>query len=166
MKIMRWCLPAQKTRFQLRILNVPLGKSHIGFWALSYALHPPMWKISFRFAREHSFPSYLKQINCFEEMLYRKIDFTFWGVTLFKRALKRITLNKMKERLVHYGDNALMFASTKKQVSTTYFECIIRKTPYRILGVKSRPSPPIWKISFRLAREHSFPLHLKKINCF
>ena len=127
---------------------------------------PPMWKISFRFAREHSFPSYLKQINCFEEMLYRKTDFTFWGVTLFKRALKCITLNKMKERLVHYGDNALMFASTKKQVSTTYFECIIRKTPYRILGVKSRPSPPIWKISFRLAREHSFPLHLKKINCF
>ena len=39
MKITRWCLPAQKTRFQLRILNVPLGKSHIGFWALSYALH-------------------------------------------------------------------------------------------------------------------------------
>ena len=39
MEIMRWCLPAQKTRFQLRILNVPLGKSHIGFWALSYALH-------------------------------------------------------------------------------------------------------------------------------
>ena len=39
MEIMRWCLPAQKTRFQLRILNVPLGKSHIGIWALSYALH-------------------------------------------------------------------------------------------------------------------------------
>ena len=36
MEIMRWCLPAQKTRFQLRILNVPLGKSHIGVWALSY----------------------------------------------------------------------------------------------------------------------------------
>ena len=31
--------PAQKTRFQLRILNVPLGKSHIGVWAFSYALH-------------------------------------------------------------------------------------------------------------------------------
>ena len=31
--------PAQKTRFQLRILNVPLGKFHIGVWALSYALH-------------------------------------------------------------------------------------------------------------------------------
>ena len=26
MEIMRWCLPAQKTRFQLRILNVLLGK--------------------------------------------------------------------------------------------------------------------------------------------
>ena len=39
MEIKRWCLPAQKTRFQLRILNVPLGKSHIGVWALSYALH-------------------------------------------------------------------------------------------------------------------------------
>ena len=30
MEIMRWSLPAQITRFQLRILNVPLGKSHIG----------------------------------------------------------------------------------------------------------------------------------------
>ena len=39
MEIMRWCLPAQKSRFQLRILNVPLGKSHIGVWALDYALH-------------------------------------------------------------------------------------------------------------------------------
>ena len=39
MEIMRWYLPAQKTRFQLRVLNVPLGKSHIGVWALSYALH-------------------------------------------------------------------------------------------------------------------------------
>ena len=39
MEIMRWCLQAQKIRFQLRILNVPLGKSRIGFWALSYALH-------------------------------------------------------------------------------------------------------------------------------
>ena len=58
---------------------------------------PPMWKVSFRFAREHSFPLYLKKINCFEEMLYRKTDFTFWGVTLFKRALKCITLNKMKK---------------------------------------------------------------------
>ena len=39
MEIMRWCLPAQKTRFQLRILNVPWGIPHIGFWGLSYALH-------------------------------------------------------------------------------------------------------------------------------
>ena len=39
MEIMRWCLPAQKTRFQLRILNVLLGKFHGGVWALSYALH-------------------------------------------------------------------------------------------------------------------------------
>ena len=30
MEIMRWCLPAQKTRFQLRILNVLLGMFHIG----------------------------------------------------------------------------------------------------------------------------------------
>ena len=54
MELMRWCFPAQKTRFQLhlrcekfllglqgyiRILNVPLGKSHIGVRELSYALH-------------------------------------------------------------------------------------------------------------------------------
>ena len=39
MEIKSWCLPAQKTRFQLRILNVPLGKSHIRVWALTYALH-------------------------------------------------------------------------------------------------------------------------------
>ena len=30
-------------------------------------------------------------------MLNRKIDFTFWGVTLFVRALKCITPNKMKK---------------------------------------------------------------------
>ena len=46
-------------------------------------------------------------------MLNRKIDFTFWGVTHFEMALKRITLNKMKKSLVHYGDNVLVFASTK-----------------------------------------------------
>ena len=39
MEIMRWCSPAQKTRFQLRILNVPLRKSHIGVWELIYTLH-------------------------------------------------------------------------------------------------------------------------------
>ena len=46
-------------------------------------------------------------------MLNREIDFTFWGVTLFERAFKCITLNKMKKILIHYGDNALVFASTK-----------------------------------------------------
>ena len=44
MEIMRWCLPAQKTRFQQRILNVPLGKSHIGVWASSYPHHLPCEK--------------------------------------------------------------------------------------------------------------------------
>ena len=39
MEIMRWCLQAQKSRFQLRILNVLLGNSHIGVWALRFALH-------------------------------------------------------------------------------------------------------------------------------
>ena len=39
MEIMRWCMQAHKTRFLLRIFNVPLGKSHIGICALSYALH-------------------------------------------------------------------------------------------------------------------------------
>ena len=38
MEIMCWCLPTQKTRFQQRILNVPLGKSHIWIYALNYAL--------------------------------------------------------------------------------------------------------------------------------
>ena len=47
-------------------------------------------------------------------MLYRKIDFTFWGVTFFKRALKCITLTKMKNILAHYEDNALVIVSTKK----------------------------------------------------
>ena len=75
--------------------------------------------------------------------MYRKIDFTFWGVTVFKRALKCITLNKMNKILVHYEDNALVFDRTKNQVSTTYFVCTIRKDPYRVLGVKLRPSPPM-----------------------
>ena len=48
-------------------------------------------------------------------MLYRKIDFTFWGETRFKRALKCIALNKIIRNLVHYGDNALLFASTKNR---------------------------------------------------
>ena len=46
-------------------------------------------------------------------MLNRKIDFTFWGVTHFQKALKCITLNKMKKSIVYYGDKALVFASTK-----------------------------------------------------
>ena len=55
----------------------------------------------------------MKKIDCFEEMLYRKIDFTFSGITLFERALKCITLNEMKKSLAHYGDKALVFASSK-----------------------------------------------------
>ena len=39
MKLMRWCFPGQKTKFQHHILNVPLGMSHMGVWALIYALH-------------------------------------------------------------------------------------------------------------------------------
>ena len=39
MEIMRWCLTAQKTRFQPRIWNVLLGMFHIRVLALSYALH-------------------------------------------------------------------------------------------------------------------------------
>ena len=46
-------------------------------------------------------------------MLYRKNDFTFWGVTLFKWALKYIALTKMKNILVHYEDNALVIVSPK-----------------------------------------------------
>ena len=71
-------------------------------------------------------------------MLYRKIDSTFRGVTLFEMALKCITLNKMKKSLVHCGENALEF-----MVSTTYFECTDRKVTYRGLGAKLRPSPPM-----------------------
>ena len=46
-------------------------------------------------------------------MLNRKIVFTFWGVILFQRALKCVTLNKMKKSIVQYGDKTLVFASTK-----------------------------------------------------
>ena len=76
-------------------------------------------------------------------MLYRKIDFTFWGETLFERALRCISLNEMKKSLVHYRNNALVFASTKKLVSTMYFEYTIRKVAYRVVGVKLRPLPPM-----------------------
>ena len=46
-------------------------------------------------------------------MFYRKIDFTFWDLTLFEMALKCFTLNKMKKRLVYCGDNALEFPAQK-----------------------------------------------------
>ena len=79
MKITRWCLPAQKTRYQLRILNVPLGKSHIRVWALSYALHLRCEK--FLLGCQGNIVSIISEkINSFEEMLYRKIDFTFWDI--------------------------------------------------------------------------------------
>ena len=42
---MRWCLPAQKSRFQLRILNVVLGKTQLMVWALIHALHLRFKKI-------------------------------------------------------------------------------------------------------------------------
>ena len=42
MEIMRWCLPAQKTRFQLRILNVQLGKPHIGVLGVKLRPSPPI----------------------------------------------------------------------------------------------------------------------------
>ena len=57
-------------------------------------------------------------------MLNREIDFTFWGVTLFQRALKCITLNKMKKSLVHYGDNVLEFP-----VQKTRFQLRILNVP-------------------------------------
>ena len=50
---------------------------------------------------------------------------------------------KWKKSVVPYRDNALVFASTKNLVSTMYFEYAIRKVPYRVLGVKLRPSPPM-----------------------
>ena len=72
-------------------------------------------------------------------MLYRKIDFTFWGFTPFERALKCITPNKMKKSLVHYGDNALVFASTK-----TWFQL-------RILNVLLGKFPiGVWALSYAL----------------
>ena len=42
MEIMRWCLPAQKTRFQLRILNVPLGKVPYRDLGVKLRPSPPM----------------------------------------------------------------------------------------------------------------------------
>ena len=42
MKITRWCLPVQKTRFQLSILNIPFEKSHIGDLRVNLRPSPPM----------------------------------------------------------------------------------------------------------------------------
>ena len=65
MEIMRWCLQAQKIRFQLRSLNVPLGKSHIWVWALSYVLYLRCEKFLLGLQRVHGFPLHLKKINCY-----------------------------------------------------------------------------------------------------
>ena len=71
----------------------------------------------------------------------------------------------MKNILVHYEDNALVIASTKNLVSTTYFECTIKKVPYRALGVNLRRWPPIWK--FLLGWQGNiFPNKSEKNNCF
>ena len=72
-------------------------------------------------------------------MLYRKIDFTFCGFTTFERALKCITLKKMKKCLVHYGDNALVFASTK-----TRFQLRILNVPLGKSHIR------IWALSYAL----------------
>ena len=60
-------------------------------------------------------------------MLYRKIGFTFWGETLFERALKCITLNEMKKSLVHYRNNALVFASTKNRFQPCILNILLGK---------------------------------------
>ena len=65
-------------------------------------------------------------------MLYRKFDIAFWGVTLFERALKCITLNKMKKSLVHYGDNALVFASTKNRFQLRILNVLLGKFHIRV----------------------------------
>ena len=61
-------------------------------------------------------------------MLFRNIHFTFWGVTLFKRALKCITLNKMEKVLVHYEDNALVFVSTKSRFQLRILHVLLGKS--------------------------------------
>ena len=68
-------------------------------------------------------------------MLYRKIDFTFWGVNLFEWALKCITLNKMKKRLVHYGENALVFASTKTRLQLRILNVPLGKSHIGVWGL-------------------------------
>ena len=148
MEIMRWCLQAQKNRFQLRICTIR------GFCALSYALHLRCEK--FLLGLQGNIV-YLKKM--FLGNVVSKNRLIFWG-PLKGRKMKK------NDILVHSEDNALVIISTKNKVSTTYFECTIRKVAYRGLCVKLRPSPPMRKISFRFARVHGFPLYLKKINCF
>ena len=60
-------------------------------------------------------------------MLYRKIDFTFWGVPLFEMALKCITLNKMKKSLVHCGENALEFPAQKTRFQLRILNVLLGK---------------------------------------
>ena len=113
MKIMRWCFPPQKTRFQLRILNVPLGKSHIRARALISAIHLRFEKFLLGWQGNIASHYIGKKLTVLRICCIAKIDLTFCGVTLFKRALKCITLKEMKKSLVHYGDNALVFCSRK-----------------------------------------------------
>ena len=60
-------------------------------------------------------------------MMNRKIDFTFWGVTLFEMALKCITLNKMKKCLVHCGENALEFPAQKTRFQLRILNVLLGK---------------------------------------
>ena len=60
-------------------------------------------------------------------MLYRKIDFTFWRLTLFERGLKCITLNKMKKNLVHHGDNALVLPAQKTRFRPRILNVLLGK---------------------------------------
>ena len=72
-------------------------------------------------------------------MLYRKIDFTFWGLTLLEMALKWITLNKMERSLVHCGNNALEFLAQKTRLQL------------RILNVPFGKSHiGVWALSYAL----------------
>ena len=113
MEIKRWVCQHKKTRFQLRILNVPLGKSHIGVWALSYALHLRCEKFLLGWQGNIVSHYIRKKLTVLRKCCIEKSTLHF-GATLFEGALKCITLNEMKKSLVHYGDNVLVFASTKK----------------------------------------------------
>ena len=50
------------------------------------------------------------------------------GRNTFKRALKCITLNKMEKSLVHYADNALVFASTKTRFQLRILNVLLGKS--------------------------------------